>query len=120
MKLVRTGAVRVFLAATFVFSPALAAKSDLELIGTQRANYFFVVSKPWIFDSDYLEQVARAFCRGKGVCFAHFWEKGTPAARSLPMSDEEAAAQLASYQGDKMLWRCGKYQVATSKNCFDE
>ncbi|CAM4079904.1 hypothetical protein BOTU111921_10535 [Bordetella tumbae] len=108
------------IAAAFFSSAAQAAKTDLELISSQAAHHFFVVSKPWILDSSYLEGVASKFCSGKRACVAHFWERGTPAAKALPMSDAQAKAEMATFQGNRMLWRCGKYKVATDKNCFSD
>lgn len=99
---------------------AQAEKTDLKLIGTQGTQLFFTLSKPWIFDAEYVENVARNACSGKPMCMAHFWKTGTPAAKRLPMTDAQARAQLASFRNGKMLWRCGAYTVANSSNCFSD
>jgi len=98
---------------------ANAERADLKLIGSQGTNYFFTLSEPWILDSTYVERVGRNFCNTVGpLCAAHFWKTGTPAARSLPMTDAQIAAEMATFQGDRMLWRCGAYKIANPRNCF--
>lgn len=107
-----------------MWPPARAEKTDIELIGQQGVHYFFVVSKPWILDASYIEHAARSFCADKVICFAHFWERGTPAPRRLPMTDAQDRAEMAVFRVNKntghseMLWRCGVYPNATKKNCF--
>lgn len=108
------------LAACFFFTSAAAEKSDLTLIGTQGTQHFFTLSEPWISDHKYIEHVSRATCGKKPLCMAHFWKKGTPAAKRLPMTDAEISSELASFQNGKMMWRCGAYKVANSKNCFND
>lgn len=117
----------VIAAVLAVFSMQVhAEKTDIELVGTQGSHYFFTLSKPWIFDASYVENSAKNFCSLRTVCIAHFWEKGTASAKSLPMTDAQVAAELATYQWNKntgrssMLWRCGKYPESTSSNCFSD
>lgn len=103
-----------------------AAETDLELVGQQGANYFFVVSKPWVLDKKYVESVVSNFCAQRAVCAAHVWERGVAMPGGFPLSDKELSTQLASYRSNKnsglkeMLWRCGAYEGVTPKNCFSD
>lgn len=40
---------------------------------------------------------SRSLCQDKTVCFVHFWYDANQAALSIPMTDEQVAAQIASY-----------------------
>ncbi len=110
----------VCLVSCLVGSAALAEKTDLKLIGSQGTQYFFTLSEPWILNHEYVESVSRNFCSGKRMCMAHFWKTGTPAATGLPMSDSQMKAEMATFQNNKMMWRCGAYSVANSTNCFSD
>ncbi len=41
--------------------------------------------------------IGRNLCGGKTVCFVHFWADRSKAASSIPMTDAQAPAQIASY-----------------------
>jgi hypothetical protein len=70
--------------------------------GTRDAlgTYFVVAKVSGISNQDArhdLQIIARKLCKQKDVCFAHFWSAKEGAARSLPMSDQEVDAMIASY-----------------------
>ncbi|HWL29963.1 MAG TPA: hypothetical protein VNQ97_13760 [Burkholderiaceae bacterium] len=108
------------IAACLVVATASAAQTDLKMIGAQGTQYFFTLSEPWISDSKYVESAARNFCAGKRACMVHFWKTGTAAATRLPMTAAQMAAEKATFQNGKMMWRCGAYAVANSSNCFSD
>lgn len=99
-------------------------KTDLQLVGQQGVHHFFTLSKPWIDDMGYVQKEAESFCASRDICFAQFWEAGTAAPKSFPLSDEEVATELAAYRinrnngSEVMLWQCERYPESTSKNCF--
>lgn len=69
------------------------ARSD---IGT----YFVVLTLDGVANEQSQREVlnlSRNLCREKSVCFVHYWSSPTNAAHSLPMTDEQAEAEIASY-----------------------
>lgn len=63
-------------------------------------NYMVAVDLAGIDDIkayDGLQQIARKLCQGKNVCLVHFWDDETKAARTLPMTDNEARSKIAGY-----------------------
>jgi hypothetical protein len=80
--------------------PAGAAGAQVDSVkelGTSGAVHFVVVSTPVAKSDDGLRRVARNICDGASVCAVRFWLNETQAARRLPMSDEQASHEYASY-----------------------
>lgn len=44
-----------------------------------------------------LKNIAQQLCKGKNVCFVHYWDKEEKAGHSIPMSDSEVNSKIAGY-----------------------
>jgi hypothetical protein len=86
--------------AALVAPPAGAAGAQVDSVkelGTSGAVHFVVVGTPIAKSDDALRRVAHGICTGSPICAVRFWLNEAQAARRLPMSDEQASHEFASY-----------------------
>lgn len=62
---------------------------------------YFVASNPKGTPNDRAYRdffsIGRSLCQDKSVCFVHFWTDATQVALSIPMTDEQVATKIATY-----------------------
>ena len=75
-----------------------ASTPEYSLIGTQGDfNAFVVVDKGFASDTTALRSIADELCEGHPICIVLFWDDRNKAATSLPMTDAQVNALVATY-----------------------
>jgi hypothetical protein len=75
------------------------AQSDtgVKELGVSAGVHFVVVTVHLARSTDDLRRIAHTLCAGERVCAVRFWTSEAQAARQLPMSDEAARFEIASF-----------------------
>ena|ERR1700722_3338943 len=87
----------VLLSSAPVHAAHAQSDSGVKQIGVSAGVHFVVVASRVARSDAELRRVAHDLCAGERVCAVRFWVNETHAARQLPMTDEEAQYEIASF-----------------------
>jgi hypothetical protein len=71
--------------------------SGVKQLGVSAGVHFVVVATHLARSTDDLRRVAHTLCADERVCAVRFWSSEAHAARQLPMTDEQAQFEIASF-----------------------
>jgi hypothetical protein len=99
------------------------APESWALAGRQGSMHFVTINDVETGKPIYHQAVAE-LCAGKTHCMVNFWIDAAMTPRSLPMSEAQAAAQVAGYRLNTTNglsswgWRCAIFPETPSGQCF--
>ena len=95
-----------------VSSPTPVSTKPWQLVHSQgMMNFVHIEPAQWKDEDQYRLAIAE-ICAGKTICFVTFWKERSLVPTSLPMSDAQAAGQVAQWQFNgntghrQLLWSC--------------
>jgi hypothetical protein len=71
--------------------------SGVQQLGVSAGVHFVLVTVHLARSNDDLRRIAHTLCAGERVCAVRFWTNEAQAARQLPMTDEQARFEIASF-----------------------
>ena len=95
-----------------------------ELVGQQGDMRFVFIPAAHSDSKSEYHMAVGSLCAGKTHCYVNFWQDRAKTPSSLPLTDEQVAAQVAGYimntaRGKShWAWKCDKFPDTDPAHCF--
>jgi hypothetical protein len=123
----REGKVKALIASVALLVASILtglADEGWKLVGQHGAVNFVVIDSSRIDERAVYQAASADLCRDRPICQVIFWGAGSDAPKSLPMTDQQADAQLAVWNINsntglkQMLWSCKRFPSTPKTECF--